>query len=432
MQFDQGRGWLCSVATGVCTAAGAVGLSAGAASAGKVEIVERNGAFELLVDGRPFVVKGAGGQANLDLLVENGGNSIRTWHIDDAGYVLDEAHKRGIKVTMGIWLQHPRHGFDYSNREAVMAQREMVREAVLELKDHPALLMWGLGNEVELESDPALVFPEIQNIAAMVERLDPDHPQMTVIAGADRRKIDLFREICPSIDVIGVNKYGNVERVPEILRNAGYDGPYMITEFGPRGWWESPEAPWGADLEPTSAEKAEMYRFGYTEAVLNQPEKCLGSYVFLWGQKQEATETWFGMFLKDGGRTPTVDVMREMWTGRPPANRAPIVSGISSSAALSSVTPGEVFAAEAAAEDADGDHIAYEWVIIEESTDRRSGGDAEVAPPRRPELTLTSGSRVGTLRAPMEPGPYRLFVFARDIHGGVGTANVPFHVGPWD
>jgi len=402
------------------------------AQAGEVKIVERDGAYQLLVDGTPFVAKGAGGQDNLDLLRENGGNSIRTWHIDNAGYVLDEAHKRGIMVTMGIWLQHPRHGFDYTNKEAVEAQREMVRNAVLELKDHPALLMWGLGNEVELHVDPAGVFPEIQYIAAMVEELDPDHPQMTVIAGADREKIELFRKTCPSIDLIGVNKYGSVEKVPQMLEDAGYDGPYMITEFGPRGWWESPEAPWGADIEPTSAEKAEMYRFGYTKAVLEQPEKCLGSYVFLWGEKQEATETWFGMFLKDGGRTPVVDVMREMWTGTPPVNRAPVVSGIKSRAALKSVNPGETFEARAIVDDHEDDQLAFEWVIIEESTDRRSGGDAEYAPPRRTELTLNSGRSTGTFRAPMEPGPYRIFVFARDIHGGVGTANIPFHVGSWD
>lgn len=402
--------------------------AAAAARAQRVEIIREDGAHKLIRNGEPYFIKGAGGQSNLDLLVENGGNSIRTWHIENAQSVLDAAHDRGLTVCMGIWLQHPRHGFDYGDTEAVEAQQRMVREAVLRFKDHPALLMWGLGNEVELESDHLLVFPEIEKIAAMVKELDPVHPRMTVIAGPDREKIEALAGLCPSIDVIGVNAYGNAHLIPDQLSRAQYDGPYIVTEFGPRGWWESRKTDWGVPIEPTSAEKAAQYRRGYTEAVLGDNARCLGSYVFLWGQKQEATETWFGMFLKDGGRTPTVDVMREMWTGSPPPNRAPLVSGIRGEVAEGRIEPGQEFTLRAVASDPDGDDIEYEWVIIAESTDRRSGGDPEAAPPRLPELTLADGRIRARLRAPSEPGPYRVFVFARDGHGGVGTANVPFLV----
>ena len=36
-----------------------------------------NGQFELLRDGKPYFIQGAGGQDSLPLLVECGGNSIR-------------------------------------------------------------------------------------------------------------------------------------------------------------------------------------------------------------------------------------------------------------------------------------------------------------------------------------------------------------------
>ena len=69
-------------------------------------------------------------------------------------------------------------------------------------------------------------------------------------------------------------------------------------------------------------EKAARYRKTYEGAVANQP-LCLGSYAFTWGNKQEATATWFGMLLPDGSRLAAVDTMQELWTGKPPANRVP-------------------------------------------------------------------------------------------------------------
>lgn len=49
----------------------------------------------------------------------------------------------------------------------------------------------------------------------------------------------------------------------------------------------------------------------------------LGSYVFVWGQKQEKTHTWYGMFLPEGNRLGAVDAMAMAWTGRWPADRCP-------------------------------------------------------------------------------------------------------------
>ena len=92
---------------------------------------------------------------------ELGGNSIRTWGIDqivtktsDGKEFLDKAHSLGLTVSLGIWIAQPRHGFDYKNAEKVAKQREKVREIVRKFKDHPALLTWSLGNEVEIASKP--------------------------------------------------------------------------------------------------------------------------------------------------------------------------------------------------------------------------------------------------------------------------------------
>ena len=51
--------------------------------------------------------------------------------------------------------------------------------------------------------------------------------------------------------------------------------------------------------------------------------QCVGSYVFLWGQKQERTPTWYGVFLEDGKETESVDVMHYIWNEEWPQNRTP-------------------------------------------------------------------------------------------------------------
>lgn len=401
---------------------------ASAADPSVVRIEKTDEGFRLLRNGEPYFINGAGGQGHLDVLVSAGGNSFRTWGADEALRHLDNAHKLGLTVTLGIWLGHERHGFDYTDEQQVKRQREMVEQVVREFKDHPALLMWGIGNEVELTTDPNKVFPEIEHIAAMVKAIDPNHPTMAVIAGAEPEKIDAFIRLCPSVDVLGVNSYGSAANVPAALKRHGYTGPYALTEFGPRGWWESPKAPWGAQIEPTGKEKLDMYRRSYEAAVSGNTQQCIGSYVFLWGQKQEATATWFSLFLRDGSKTALVDLMQQLWTGTSPENHAPIVGAISSQVALAEIRPGIEFTASVDAQDPDNDDMTAEWIILDEATDRRMGGDAEQAPKGHPDLTLASTLSGARLRAPSTPGQYRLFVTVRDPNGHAGTANVPFLV----
>ena len=58
----------------------------------------------------------------------------------------------------------------------------------------------------------------------------------------------------------------------------------------------------------TSTEKARAVYDRYRNVILADAEHYLGSFVFLWGQKQETTHTWYGMFQGDLS-TESVDVM---------------------------------------------------------------------------------------------------------------------------
>jgi GH35 family endo-1,4-beta-xylanase len=116
----------------------------------QTKVVKTNSGFELQRDGKPYYIKGVGGEVNMEKIVAIGANSIRTWGVERAQEVLDEAQRNGLTVMLGLWVQHERHGFDYNNQEKVAKQLAYFKTVVDRFKNHPALLIWGVGNEVDL------------------------------------------------------------------------------------------------------------------------------------------------------------------------------------------------------------------------------------------------------------------------------------------
>jgi len=391
--------------------------------------------FRLLRGGEPYIIRGVGGSSRLEELVAAGGNAIRTWHVRNLGETLDRAHALGLSVTAGIWLGHERHGFDYSDPQQVAADKEKAREAVTRYKDHPAVLMWGIGNEMEGNGQNPKVWQAVNDIARMIKEIDPNHPTMTVIAGTGDGKVREFVRHCPDVDVLGVNAYGDLRYVPGELEAQGLDRPYVLTEFGPTGWWEVKKTSWGAEPEPTSTEKAKTYLAGYEAAVLAQPKKCFGAYAFLWGDKQEHTHTWFGMFLPTGERTAAIDVMTKVWTGAWPPNRCPDITDVQMQEATKEkppvrlpeaiYPPGTHVFARVLASDPENDVLTITWELRAESTDKKSGGDPEAVPPPIPEAIVKPHENLVLVKLPDQPGAYRLFVYVADGHNNAATANLP-------
>jgi hypothetical protein len=416
------------------------------AAGSTVQVVEQaDGTFTLLRNGEPYWVKGAGtgsgeglGGGDLSLLAASGGNSVRTWGIAqldelvDGKPFLDRAHELGISVTAGFWVQHVRHGFDYSDSDSVERQRDRLRDAVLKFRDHPALLAWGLGNEMEAfepNVEGEVIWRELNHLAGIIKDLDPDHPVMTVIAGAQPAKITGILEHYPNMDILGVNSYSNAPMVGRGLVGMGWNGPYMLTEYGVTGTWEVPETPWGAPIEPDPSTKAAESYTAYTMDRDDNPGRTLGSYVFFWGNKQEATATWFGMFLPSGEKLPRVDAMAYAWSGEWPDNRAPKLKSLSTPVAFETVQPGITSFAEVDCLDREGDELRFVWDIRAESSDRKIGGDAEAAPPSFPDaIEEGQGTPRIEFKVPSRPGAYRVFVTAYDGQGGAVAHNLPFFV----
>ena len=394
----------------------------------KVTLEKTDAGFQLFRDGNPFPIKGVGGQTHLAKLAAAGGNAIRTWDSSKLGKVLDEAHKHGLTVCAGLWLGHQRHGFSYQNQDAVLKQLEEKLAFVRKHKDHPALLMWAVGNEAEGTGRDPSVWYATNHIARKIKRIDPNHPTMTIIAelGENAFKIRAIERFCPDIDIIGINSYGGIETIGKRYREAKSSKPYIVTEHGTLGPWEVGKTPWGSPIEWTSTEKAAFYAKGYDANAVQNAGTCLGTFAFMWGHKQETTATWFGMLLPDGTKVGAVDAMTKAWTGSAPSNHCPTISSLTLDK-TGSVKPGTVIHAAVAAKDPNGDPTTVKWILRSDSGTIGEGGDPQEAESSFAKAIKSNGDRA-TITMPKSGGGYRVFAYVYDGKGGAAVANVSLRV----
>lgn len=390
-------------------------------------------------NGVPYHVHGVGGLWNLERAASLGANSIRTWGEEAWPEAFAAAERLGMTVLAGVWLSHDPK--DFEDEAYLDAKRKEVDTLAQRYAKHPQLLAWSLGNEFHLEANSPRAWRFVEELAQIVRRHDKHHPISTATAHSPPEVLDMIVEHAPSVDLLSVNSYAGLPAVTRDIGRSKFRGPFLITEWGPNGHWETGNTPWGRPLEQLGAEKAALYR-ERAEYMATLPA-CLGSYVFLWGQKQERTPTWYGMFVEDrpelglrGEATGAVDVMEERWSGRPPDNRAPLLSALTLNGKAAGdfvvLDPDTPFEAEAIASDPDGDPLTWVWELLEEPKVLSKAGEPEARPPRVEiplEVSPDSGGSKVRAKTP-GLGEYRLFAYALDGRGKVGTANIPFKVGP--
>lgn len=398
----------------------------------KVELRKNDSSFQLFRNGQPYFIKGAGGELYLNRIAAYGGNSIRTWGTTGAQEILDTASKYGLTVLLGLDVESERHGFNYDDTAAVQQQLRRLRAEVLKYKNHPALLVWGIGNELNLHYKNPKVWDAVNDISKMIHELDPNHPTSTILAGVNKKLVDYITERAPDIDILSINIYGTLATLPEKIEEADWKGAYMVTEWGPTGHWECLQTDWNSSIEETSSEKAMVYKSRYEYSIEKDKNKCLGSYVFLWGQKQERTPTWYGIFTATGAESEVVDVIQYIWSGEWPQNKSPHLYSLRVNNRKSNnniyLKPFVTNTAKTVVADPDNDKLSYTWEILPEPTQLSTGGDFEASP--EPVKGLITVHSAGTIefKTPDKAGAYRLFVYVYDGHNNVATANVPFFV----
>ena len=267
--------------------------AAGGRTSGVWRIEKQGGNWRLLRDGQPFYVKGTVGWQAYDLLRQSGGNAIRTGA--NRG-TLDKVHEAGLVAMVNLPVRGERNGMNWDDEQMVSQQKERVLQTVREVKDHPAVMFWAVGNELDWIPPGAPYNPNLwrrlNDIAAEIRAIDPNHLVMTVIGDSQyERKIQEIARDCTDMDLLGINSYGNIATLADLTRKH-WPKPYVAAEWGPTGHWQTPKTAWRVPIEETSTEKAQAIYERYTEVIQADASHCLGSFVFLWAQKQETTHTW--------------------------------------------------------------------------------------------------------------------------------------------
>jgi|WetSurMetagenome_2_1015567.scaffolds.fasta_scaffold35932_1 hypothetical protein len=381
------------------------------------EVVKKGDGWVLMRGGKPFFIRGVGGDFSKERLVAIGGNAYRTWGTPGRAE-LDAAQKLGLGVCVGIWLG--------SSPEAIRGAQGQIEKVVRDFKDHPAVLCWGIGNEMEnaQPTNPA-IWQALDQLAVAAKKIDPNHPTMTVLAelGVGGSKVKMLHQYCPNIDIAGLNSYAGCVSVPTRYKEAGGTKPYAITEFGPPGQWESAKTPWRAAVELNSTDKGEKYRESWRQAMAGAKGLSVGGFAFLWGNKNEATPTWYGMMLPDGENLGPLQAMQEEWTGKSPANRCPEIKSLKVEGETS-VKAGTVIKAKVDVVDPDGDALKFEWILRGDSRDNSYGGNARAEVEALTNAITKADGPSAEVKLP-GAGAFRLFVYIHDGKGNAAVGNIP-------
>lgn len=391
--------------------------------------------FKLYRNGALFKIKGAAGHKYLNTLSDIGANTIRIYDsINEA--LLDEAHQNNLAVIIDIPLpKYTKENYFYSEEKNIIELKDSIKILVNTYKNHPALLFWNLGNELDYplvlrKNNFINTFNELIEI---IHNEDPNHPVGTSIMPSRTQTLSIHFH-SQQLDLIGFNGFGSLKMVTPLMNKIALATnvlPYYISEYGNNGPWEEKMTPWSVPIEQTSTKKAEQYLEVYNTYILKN-KASLGDLVFFWGQKQEHTHTWFSIFDEEGRKSEVFYDLKSLWgspknvNDLPPQLKYMLIDNQGANDTLV-YNANEIKTAQIIMENKIDTTYQFKWEVFNEGWNYKQT-EKEKRPKKIPIKTIDKTDNFLTFNIPKKEGPYRIFVYVYDKKGNFATANIPFYV----
>ncbi len=274
-------------------------LSAGILSAANVKIVGR----QMLVDGSPFIVKGVNygytpvgsGYATYDWTIHPefykadfamGANTIRLHSMPTDSKLLDAAYEYGLYVIITCTVAWNKDFRVQADRDQVLSD---LTTTVNKWKDHPAILMWLIGNEINFHTTSLTAWYSLLNeCARKVHELEGlnHHPVTSAEAnindlGSAANKSDDAN--VPDVDVWAAQVYMGA--------TPGFDAmfgtyaskstkPLILTEFGCDAYNTATNAE--DEISQATTLKGQLNIIETHLSAVKATEECIGSCIFQW------------------------------------------------------------------------------------------------------------------------------------------------------
>ena len=283
------------------------------------------------------------GARELDLAADYGFDSVRVFvagpefgepDVDAIGQFLDLAASRDIGVVLTL--------FDGSADHSVTRWRDdrgYLRSVLEPLAGHPALVLWDVKNEPDLDDDrsggPAVVDAWIERVVATVRAVDDTTPITVGWSNAD----DAAR-VSGVVDVVSFHHFADVAALSEGLQEleGEVDRPILVSEYG---------APEYLGLVRGAQPAAQADRLAGLRDAATAADA--GSMVWQLRDPAEAVEpgyvaarasTSYGLIRNDGSERPAAAVFIDDRTPRGPTTVERVRSLLPLAAVLSMIVAG--------------------------------------------------------------------------------------------
>lgn len=404
--------------------------------------------FTLINKGKPFCINGAAGNSFFRELSETGGNTIRLYDTINLQNALEEATKNNLLVIIDIPI--PAYGiYNYLDENENRILKQKVKELIQKYRNHPALLMWNLGNEVNypefhwkelIKSNPSKkrFIKNFNDLIDIVKSEDSNHPVSTSKWNIKLSNYFSFKILSPDIDLVSYNIFGDTKNINSKLKQYDFffgSSPFYISEIGSDGWWtgESRFTSWWSPIEQSSSKKAEQVNIRYNHIVNNS--NCLGSCIFYWGNKFECTHTWYSLF-NENYKSEVVLEIEELWkkTYRKPKLIGLEYMLIEGMGAYDNLIfePRVLKNTELVFNVNETDSIKIKWEVYPDvwfqGWNEEKYNKKLLNPPSPINCVVMIQNNTAAFVTPKEEGPYRIFAYIFNNKGYFASVNTPFYV----